>query len=44
MQEALLSIRDGSYKQGPKILYLKNGNVCEIEKTETLFKMVILKD
>ena len=31
VQEALLSIEDGSYKQGPKILYLKNGNVCNLQ-------------
>jgi MoaA/NifB/PqqE/SkfB family radical SAM enzyme len=29
--EALMSIEDGSYKQGPKILYLKNGNVCNLQ-------------
>ena len=31
VQEALLSVEDGSYKQGPKILYLKNGNVCNLQ-------------
>ena len=31
IEEALLSIEDGTYKKGPKILYLKNGNVCNLQ-------------
>ena len=29
--EALASVEDKSYEQGPKILYLKNGNVCNLQ-------------